>query len=145
MEPTDGTMTPEMAIEQINKLVADKLQNLLTQEDLDSLKSQVEGIKSLELKSDDLMKAIAKMEGRLEAQSEKGHKGTETKAPKTVAGAMVKAYTDNVAKIKESVEKGQNFTLEVKMPAPVEDTITGDYGGNIALSTLEPEVKGGNR
>jgi len=138
--PDTAAMTPEMAVEQINKMVADKLQNLLTQADLDAVKSELNTIKSLELKSDDLMKAIAKMEGRLEAQSEKGHKGTEVKAPKTVAGAMVKAYSDNVDKIKDSVEKGQNFTLEVKMPSPVEDTITGDYGGNIALSTLEPEV-----
>lgn len=131
-------MTPEMAIEQINKLVADKLQNLLTQADLDSLKTEIEGIKSLELKSDELMKAIAKMEGRLEAQSEKSHKGNETKAPKTVAGAVVKAYTDNVDKIKDSIEKGQNFTLEVKAVGDM--TIGNDYTGNIALSTLEPEV-----
>lgn len=131
-------MTPEMAIEQINKLVADKLQNLLTQADLDSLKTEIEGIKSLELKSDELMKAIAKMEGRLEAQSEKSHKGNQTKAPKTVAGAVVKAYTDNVDKIKDSIEKGQNFTLEVKAVGDM--TIGNDYSGNIALSTLEPEV-----
>lgn len=131
-------MTPEMAIEQINKLVADKLQNLLTQADLDSLKTEIEGIKSLELKSDELMKAIAKMEGRLEAQSEKSHKGNQTKAPKTVAGAVVKAYTDNVDKIKDSIEKGQNFTLEVKAVGDM--TIDNDYSGNIALSTLEPEV-----
>jgi HK97 family phage major capsid protein len=134
----DETMTPEMAIEQINKLVADKLQNLLTQADLDSLKTEIEGIKSLELKSDELMKAIAKMEGRLEAQSEKSHKGNQTKAPKTVAGAVVKAYTDNVDKIKDSIEKGQNFTLEVKAVGDM--TIDNDYSGNIALSTLEPEV-----
>jgi HK97 family phage major capsid protein len=133
-------LTPEQAIEKINGLVAEKMANVPTKEDLESLKTELNAIKSLELKSDELMKAIAKMEGRIEAQSEKGHKATEPKAPKTLAGSMIKAYTENVDKIKDSVEKGQNFTLEVKMPAPAEDTITGDYGGVIALSTLEPGV-----
>ena len=131
-------LTPEAAIEKINGLVAEKMANVPTKEDLDAVKTELEGIKSLELKSDELMKTIAKLEGRIEALNEKGHSAPETKQPKSLAGKMVKAYMDNVKSIKDSIEKGQNFTLEVKS-AP-EDTIDGDYSGTYALTTLEPEV-----
>lgn len=135
--PVTENMTPEMAVETINKMVAEKMQNLLTQADLDSVKSELNGIKSLELKSDELMKAIAKMEGRIEAQSEKSHKAPESKSPKGLAGKLSKAYADNIKTIKDSVAKGQNFTLEVKAD---EMTINGDYSGTYALTTLDPEV-----
>lgn len=131
-------LTPEAAIEKINGLVAEKMANVPTKEDLEAVKTELEGIKSLELKSDELMKTIAKLEGRIEALNEKGHSVPEAKQPKSLAGKMVKAYTDNVKSIKDSIEKGQNFTLEVKS-AP-EDTIDGDYSGTYALTTLEPEV-----
>jgi HK97 family phage major capsid protein len=134
--PETAAMTPEMAVETINKMVAEKMQNLLTQADLDSVKSELNGIKSLELKSDELMKAIAKMEGRIEAQSEKGHKAPETKSPKGLAGKLSKAYADNISTIKDSVAKGQNFTLEVK----AEMTINDDYSGTYALTTLDSEI-----
>lgn len=132
-------LTPEAAIEKINGLVAEKMANVPTKEDLDAVKTELEGIKSLELKSDELMKTIAKLEGRIEALNEKGHNQPEAKQPKSLAGKMVKAYTDNIKTIKDSIEKGQNFTLEVKA-AGDEDTIIGDYTGTYALTTLEPEV-----
>jgi HK97 family phage major capsid protein len=131
-------LTPEAAIEKINGLVAEKMANVPTKEDLDAVKTELNAIKSLELKSDELMKTIAKLEGRIEALNEKGHKEPEAKQPKSLAGKMVKAYSENVKSIKDSIEKGQNFTLEVKS-AP-EDTIDGDYSGTYALTTLEPEV-----
>ena len=136
--PEAGAMTPEMAVEVINKMVAEKMQNLLTQADLDSVKSELNGIKSLELKSDELMKAIAKMEGRIEAASEKSHKGADVKSPKGLAGKLSKAYADNITTIKDSVAKGQNFTLEIKAAGDM--TIDNDYSGTYALSTLDPEV-----
>lgn len=132
-------LTPEAAIEKINGLVAEKMANVPTKEDLEAVKTELEGIKSLELKSDELMKTIAKLEGRIEALNEKGHNQPEAKQPKSLAGKMVKAYSDNVKSIKDSIEKGQNFTLEVKA-AGDEDTIVGDYSGTYALTTLEPEV-----
>lgn len=132
-------LTPEAAIEKINGLVAEKMANVPTKEDLDAVKTELEGIKSLELKSDELMKTIAKLEGRIEALNEKGHNQPEAKQPKSLAGKMVKAYTDNIKTIKDSIEKGQNFTLEVKA-AGDEDTIIDDYSGTYALTTLEPEV-----
>ena len=131
-------LTPEAAIEKINGLVAEKMANVPTKEDLEAVKTELNAIKSLELKSDELMKTIAKLEGRIEALNEKGHKEPEAKQPKSLAGKMVKAYSENVKSIKDSIEKGQNFTLEVKS-AP-EDTIDGDYSGTYALTTLEPEV-----
>jgi HK97 family phage major capsid protein len=136
--PDTAAMTPEMAVEQINKMVADKLQNLLTQADLDAIKSEMEGYKSLQVKSDELMKAIAKMEGRIEAKSEKIHNEPTSKNPKGLAGKLSKAYADNIATIKDSVAKGQNFTLEVKAAGDM--TIDNDYSGTYALTTLDPEV-----
>jgi len=131
-------LTPEAAIEKINGLVAEKMANMPTKEDLEAVKTELNAIKSLELKSDELMKTIAKLEGRIEAQSEKGHKEPEVKEPKGLAGKLSKAYADNIKTIKDSVAKGQNFTLEVK--APAEMTINDDYSGTYALTTLEPEV-----
>jgi HK97 family phage major capsid protein len=51
---------------------------------------------------------------------------------------MTKAYKENVEKINELVGKGQTFSLDVK--ALYDTTITDDYTGNVALSTLEPGV-----
>jgi HK97 family phage major capsid protein len=131
-------LTPEQAIEKINGLVAEKMANVPTKEDLEAIKSELESIKSLELKSDELMKTIAKLEGRIEAQSEKGHKELEVKAPKGLAGKLSKAYSDNIKTIKDSVAKGQNFTLEVKAAGDM--TIDNDYDGTYALTTLDTEI-----
>jgi HK97 family phage major capsid protein len=131
-------LTPEAAIEKINGLVAEKMANVPTKEDLEVVKTELEGIKSLELKSDELMKTIAKLEGRIEALNEKGHKEPEAKAPKGLAGKLSKAYADNISTIKDSVAKGQNFSLEVKAAGDM--TIDDDYSGTYALTTLDPEV-----
>lgn len=131
-------LTPEAAIEKINGLVAEKMANVPTKEDLEAVKTELNAIKSLELKSDELMKTIAKLEGRIEAQSEKGHAEPEVKAPKGLAGKLSKAYADNIKTIKDSVAKGQNFTLEVKAAGDM--TIDNDYDGTYALTTLDPEI-----
>jgi HK97 family phage major capsid protein len=100
---------------------------------VEDLKNQIETLKSLETKSADLEKAIAKFEGRLEGMSEKALNNNVK--PMSMAQAIAKAYVDNHTKIKETAEKGGMLTLDVKST-----TITNDYDGNIALSVLETGV-----
>lgn len=128
-------LTPEQAIEKINAKFDEKLTGVATKSDVEALKSDVETLKAMEQKSVDIEKAIAKMEGRLEAMAEKAVTPTN-KAPKTLSEALVKAFTENVEKINEGVEKRQAVNMSVK----VDTTITGDYSGNVALSTLEAGV-----
>jgi HK97 family phage major capsid protein len=129
-------LTPEQVVEKINEKFNEKLASMPTKADVDGLKADVETLKSLTEKSAEIEKAIAKFEGKIEGMSEKGFR-TE-KAPKSVGEAMTKAYKENVDKINELVGKGQTFSLDVK--ALYDTTITDDYTGNVALSTLEPGV-----
>lgn len=128
-------LTPEQVVEQINAKFDEKLTGVATKSDVESLKNDVETLKAMEQKSADIEKAIAKMEGRLEAMAEKAITPVE-KTPKTLSEALVKAFTDNVDKISEGVEKRQAVNMNVK----VDTTITGNYTGNVALSTLEAGV-----
>jgi len=132
----ENNLTPEQVVEKINEKFNEKLAGMPTKSDVDSLKSDVETLKGLTEKSAEIEKAIAKFEGKLEGMSEKGFR-TE-KAPKSVGEAISKAYKANADKINEMVGKGQTFSLDVK--ALYDTTITDDYSGNVALSTLEPGV-----
>jgi HK97 family phage major capsid protein len=107
-----------------------------TKSDLDGLKSDVDALKGLEAKSQEIEKAIARFEGKMEAISEKGFKSE--RAPRSLGEAISQAYVSNIDKIKETAEKGGMMTLETK--ALYDTTIDGDYSGNIALSTLEAGV-----
>ena len=127
-------LTPEQVVEKIDNMFKEKTAEMPTKQDVADLKSQIEGLKSLEQKSTDLELAIAKFEGKLEAMSEKALNNNVK--PMTMAEAIAKAYVDNHTKIKETAEKGGMMTLDVK----ADTTITGSYTGNIALSTLEPGV-----
>lgn len=128
-------LTPEQVVEQINAKFDEKLTGVATKSDVESLKNDVETLKAMEQKSADIEKAIAKMEGRLEAMAEKAITPVE-KTPKTLSEALVNAFTANVDKISEGVEKRQAVNMNVK----VDTTITGNYTGNVALSTLEAGV-----
>lgn len=128
-------LTPEQVVEKINGLVSEKLSGTATKSDLDDLKTQLDGFKSLEVKSDELVKAIAKMEGKLEAMNEKALPKT---APKNLGQALSMAFAEKHADIQNSIKDGKMFNLDVK--AAGDTTITGDYTGNIALSVLEPGV-----
>ena len=127
-------LTPEQVVEKINGLLDEKMGATATKSEVESLKSDLENFKSLEVKSQEIEKAIAKMEGRLEAMAEKA---VEPRfVPKNLADAIVNAYSSNIDKIKDTAEKGGMLQLEVKG----DTTITADYDGNVALSTLEPGV-----
>jgi len=129
-------LTPEQVVEKINEKFNTALEGMPTKGDMDSLKSDVETLKTLEAKSQEIEKAIARFEGKMEAMSEKGFK-TE-KAPRSMGEAISQAYVSNIDKIKDTAEKGGMMTLETK--ALYDTTIDGDYTGNIALSTLEAGV-----
>ena len=129
-------LTPEQVVEKINEKFNATLATMPTKSDLDGLKSDVEALKTLEAKSQEIEKAIARFEGKMEAMSEKGFK-TE-RAPRSLGEAISQAYVANIDKIKETAEKGGMMTLETK--TLYDTTINGDYTGNIALSTLEAGV-----
>jgi HK97 family phage major capsid protein len=127
-------LTPEQVVEKINGLLDEKLGTTATKSEVESLKTDLEGFKTLEVKNQEIEKAIARMEGRLEAMAEKA---VEPRfVPKSVAEAITNAYVSNIDKIKDTAEKGGMLQLDVKG----DTTITADYNGVVALSTLEPGV-----
>jgi HK97 family phage major capsid protein len=132
----ENQLTPEQVVEKINGLFSEKMATVPTKDEVAQLKSELDNFKAIEVKNSEMEKAIAKMEGRIEAMSEKAVDAPKAKGAKTLKDALVKTYTDNVKQISESIEKGSRITLDVK----VDTTIDGDYDGNVALSVLEPGV-----
>ena len=120
MENTN--LTPEQVVEKVGEVFNEKMAGLPTTEDIKSLRSELDSLKGLEAKSQDIEKAIAKFEGKLEGMSEKAQ------APKIqklgLADSMFKTYSDNLEAIKDVVEKGGKMNLSVK-----DTTILGDYTG----------------
>jgi HK97 family phage major capsid protein len=132
----ENNLTPEQVVEKINGLFSEKMATVPTKDEVAQLKSELDSFKAIEVKNSEMEKAIAKMEGRIEAMSEKAVDAPKAQGAKTLKDALVKTYTDNVKAISESIEKGSRITLDVK----VDTTIDGDYTGNVALSVLEPGV-----
>lgn len=131
MENTN--LTPEEVVEKLNNTFAEKMSNVPTNADVDALKSDLESLKNLETKSQELEKSIAKFEGKLEAMSEKA---TEPIVKKLSLGQSVaKAYEDNLDSIKDAVEKGGKMSLNIKTT-----TINADYTGDFALTDFDSEV-----
>ena len=123
-------LTPEQVVEKLNNLISEKMTSMVTSEEVTALKSDVDGLKSLETKSADIEKAIAKMEGKLEAMGEKAFHN----APKALGFSeqIVKSIELNM----ESIKSGKSVDLEVK----ADTTIAGDYTGTRALSELDTDV-----
>jgi HK97 family phage major capsid protein len=132
----ENNLTPEQVVEKINGLFSEKMATVPTKDEVAQLKSELDNFKAIEVKNSEMEKAIAKMEGRLEAMSEKAVDAPKKQGAKTIREALVKTYSDNVKNISESIEKGNRINLEVK----TDTTIDGDYTGNVALSVLEPGV-----
>lgn len=131
MENTN--LTPEEVVEKLNNTFAEKMSNVPTKGDVEALKTDLESLKGLEAKSQDIEKAIAKFEGRLEAMSEKA---VEPKIERLSLGkALAKTYTDNIDAIKSTIEKGGKLNLQVK-----DTTITADYTGDYALTDFDSVV-----
>ncbi len=127
-------LTTEQVVEKLDNLFTEKMENVPTHEDITSLKSELDSVKSLEAKSQELEKTIAKFEGRLEAMSEKAVQKKES-SPKSIGEAITKTYSDNLERIKEAVEKGGKVNLDVKTT-----TIGADYTGDYALTDFDSEV-----
>ena len=126
-------LTPEQVVDKVGELFNEKMANVPTTEDVKALKSELDSLKGLEEKSQDIEKAIAKFEGRLEAMSEKAQ---EPKVEKLgLAESMFKTYKDNLEAIKDAVEKGGKLNLSTK-----DTTITDDYAGTYALTDFDTEV-----
>jgi HK97 family phage major capsid protein len=132
----ENQLTPEQVVEKINGLFSEKMATVPTKDEVAQLKSELDNFKAIEVKNSEMEKAIAKMEGRIEAMSEKAVDAPKSQGAKTIKEALVKTYTDNVKAISESIEKGHRITLDVK----TDTTIVDDYQGNVALSVLEPGV-----
>lgn len=132
----ENNLTPEQVVEKINGLFSEKMATVPTKDEVAQLKSELDNFKAIEVKNSEMEKAIAKMEGRLEAMAEKAVDAPKKQGAKTIKEALVKTYSDNVKAITESIEKGNRITLDVK----TDTTIDGDYTGNVALSVLEPGV-----
>ena len=126
----ENNMTPEQVVEKINGLIAEKMDSTVNVEQFNDLKSQLDGFKSLEAKSTEIEKAIAKMEGKMEGLAELGKKHSD-KPVGSVGEQVVDGYKSAVVDIKS----GKPVEFEVKAT-----TITEDYSGTIALSTLEAGV-----
>ena len=101
--------------------------------DVAGLKSELDSLKGLEEKSQEIEKAIAKFEGRIEAMSEKAI--TPAVKQLSLSESLIKSYADNIEAIKDAVEKGGKMNLEVKTT-----TITGDYTGDYALTDFDTNV-----
>ena len=135
MENTN--LTPEQVVENISNMFEEKSAKFSTKEDLDAhvseLNAQIEGLKGLEEKNAEIEKAIARFEGRLESFNEKAEVVPTQKLG--IRSSLKKAIGDNIDKIKSAINSGQDVNLEVK-----DTTITANYGGNIALTELDPDV-----
>ena len=131
MENTN--LTTEEVISKLDGLFSEKMQNVPTQEDVAGLKSELDSLKGLEEKSQEIEKAIAKFEGRIEAMSEKAITPAVEKL--SVSQSLMKTYADNIEAIKGAVEKGGKINLDVKTT-----TITNDYTGDYALTDFDSQV-----
>jgi HK97 family phage major capsid protein len=126
----ENNLTPEQVVEKLNAMFVEKMEGAATKSDVSDLKNEVEGLKGLTEKSNEIEKAIARFEGRLESMGEKALNSAPKKL-QTLAGAFAEKHADII----DSVTKGQTFNLNVK--ALGDTTITGSYDGNVALSVLE--------
>jgi HK97 family phage major capsid protein len=133
VEQNTEHLTPEAVVEKIDGMFSEKMQNVPTIEDVAELKNELDSLKGLEAKSQEIEKAIAKFEGRIEAMSEKSVQRVEKQM--NLGEAIAKVYADNIEDIKSTIEKGGKLNLEVK-----DTTINADYTGDYALTDFDSEV-----
>lgn len=122
-------LNPEQVVERINTMISEKMAGIPTISDLNDVKSQVESLNGLTEKSVDIEKAIARIEGRMESMAEKSVNNGRIQS---IGEKAISELKNNM----EMVKDGKNLILDLK----VDTTITGDYTGNIALSTLDTEI-----
>lgn len=120
-------MTQEEILNSIKGVIAEKMQGVASAEEIKGLKDSLEALKT-SADNTELKTAIANLEAQLGQIKEAGAK-TEVKKL-SFGEQVVKVLKDSV----EGIKEGRGMSLEVKT------TITGDYTGTQALTTLEPGV-----
>ena len=123
-------LTPEQVVEQIETKFNEKMNSMVTKSDLDVLKSDVDSLKGLTEKSQAIETAIAGFEAQMAAMVEKAQ--TKKTRVSSIGEQVVEGYKSQL----DALKGGKSIDLNIK----ADTTITGDYTGNIALSTLEPGV-----
>ena len=124
-------LTPEQVVEQIETKFNEKMSGMAKKSDIQELKSDIDSLKGLTEKSQAIETAIAGFEAKLEAMAEKSKK-ENPKRLGNIGDQVVKGYEGQL----EAIKGGKSIELNIK----ADTTITGDYTGNIALSTLEAGV-----
>lgn len=129
-------LTPEQAIERIEKSIAEKTEGFVSSEDLDGIKADLASVKEIAEKDNtsELKASIAKLEGMVEGLKE-AKKEDEPKA-RSLGQAISFAFKSAKEKIVETAEKGGLLNLETKAAGTM--LIDTNYsGGTVGLSTLE--------
>ena len=134
MENTN--LTPENVAEKLNAIFSEKSKGFVSKEDAEAfntrIQTELEGLKNLDSKTNELSEVIAKFEGKLEALKE------TAKAPAqkmSLGQSITKTYEDNLDAIKDAVSRGGKVNLEVK-----DTTITGNYVGTFNLTDYDAEI-----
>ncbi len=129
-------LTPEQAIERIEKSIAEKTEGFVSSEDLDGIKADLASVKEIAEKDNtsELKASIAKLEGMVEGLKE-AKKEDEPKA-RSLGQAISFAFKSAKEKIVETAEKGGLLNLETKAAGTM--LIDTNYsGGTVGLSSLE--------
>lgn len=128
-------LTPEQVVENIKSMIAEKMENVASNDDVNAIKSELAKLEAIEEKGATIEAQIAKFQGEIEALKESSKKES-VKMAKNLSEAITSEFGAKHAEILNAVEKGQNFNLEVK----ADTTLAGDYTGVVALSQLEQGV-----
>jgi HK97 family phage major capsid protein len=129
-------LTPEQAIERIEKSIAEKTEGFVSSEELVAIKADLASVKEIAEKDNtsDLKAEIAKLEGMIEGLKEA--KKEEAPKAKTLGQAISFAFKSAKDKIIETAEKGGLLNLDTKAAGTM--LIDTNYsGGTVGLSSLE--------
>lgn len=122
--------TPEQVVEKLNTMFTEAVSKTATKDDFNNLSSEVAELKALEIKNSEIEKAVARMEGKLEAMKESA-KFEKPEVISSIGDQVTKGYSSKL----DAIKGGQQMDLEVKAT-----TIVDDYTGTRALTELEAGV-----
>jgi HK97 family phage major capsid protein len=126
----ENNLTPEQVVEKLNGMFTEAVEKAASKDDFNNLKSEIESLKSLEVKSNDIEKAIARMEGKMEAAAESARFITP-KSAGSIGTQVVKGIEANL----DGLKGGKTIALDVK-----DTTIANNYTGTRALTELDTEL-----
>lgn len=132
----ENTPTPENVAEKLDAIFQEKSAGFVSKEDVEAFNTRVqtelEGLKTLDAKTNELSEVIAKFEGKLEALKETAK---EPAKRLSLGQSIAKTYEDNLDAIKDAVGKGGKVNLEVK-----DTTIDANYTGTFNLTDYDAEI-----